>query len=266
MTGQERMPTPNSSPLRVARKVVVAVTGATVLAVGVALIVLPGPAIVVIPLGLAILATEFLWARRLLRRVKNGATRLFGHPSASAIPTRLSTARPLLVAMVTVVGSFLGSLWYSHCCLAAIDAQLLAIAENAAPSIEHLTSARTELRRLGMYANEYVTDVRLNTKPVSRAQIESARTQLRAELDAQIMLPAYLGEQKLEKDIIRNLEPLDTALRKALEDTGPGMPPGSERLVFEPFQRLPGTNQPGTGLGLATVKKIVEAYKGGARS
>lgn len=66
-----------ATPLRVARKVVVAVIGATVLAVGIALIVLPGPAVVVIPLGLAILATEFLWARRLLRRVRQGATSLF---------------------------------------------------------------------------------------------------------------------------------------------------------------------------------------------
>ena len=34
------------------------------------MIVLPGPAVVVIPAGLAILATEFLWARRALRRCK----------------------------------------------------------------------------------------------------------------------------------------------------------------------------------------------------
>jgi len=62
-----------SSAFRLARKVAVAVVGASVLAFGVVLIVLPGPAIVVIPLGLAILATEFLWARRLLKRVKEGA-------------------------------------------------------------------------------------------------------------------------------------------------------------------------------------------------
>jgi uncharacterized protein (TIGR02611 family) len=62
-----------TSPLRFARKIAVAVIGTTVLAFGIALIVLPGPAFVVIPLGLAILATEFLWARRLLRRVKQGA-------------------------------------------------------------------------------------------------------------------------------------------------------------------------------------------------
>ena len=73
MTDQKTAATA-TTPLRVARKVVVAVTGGTVLALGIALIVLPGPAVVVIPLGLAILATEFLWAGRLLRRVKQGAT------------------------------------------------------------------------------------------------------------------------------------------------------------------------------------------------
>ena len=66
-----------TAALRVARKAIIAVLGTTVLAVGVALIVLPGPAIVVIPLGLTILATEFLWARRLLNRVKQGTTQLF---------------------------------------------------------------------------------------------------------------------------------------------------------------------------------------------
>jgi hypothetical protein len=34
--------------------------------------VLPGPAVVVIPAGLAILATEFPWAHRLLHRVRRG--------------------------------------------------------------------------------------------------------------------------------------------------------------------------------------------------
>jgi hypothetical protein len=42
----------------------------------VALIVLPGPAFLVIPAGLAILATEFLWARRLLLYVRHRAAGL----------------------------------------------------------------------------------------------------------------------------------------------------------------------------------------------
>ena len=52
------------------RRVIIAVIGATVLLFGTALIFLPGPAVVVIPVGLAILATEFVWARRWLRRVR----------------------------------------------------------------------------------------------------------------------------------------------------------------------------------------------------
>ncbi len=45
-----------------------AVIGSTVLLFGLALIILPGPAVLVVPLGLALLATEFAWARRLVRR------------------------------------------------------------------------------------------------------------------------------------------------------------------------------------------------------
>ena len=56
--------------LRRAWRLVVAVIGGTVLALGIARLVLPGPAFVVIPLDLAILATEFVWARRLLKRVR----------------------------------------------------------------------------------------------------------------------------------------------------------------------------------------------------
>lgn len=56
--------------LRQARRLVILLVGATVVLVGVAMMVLPGPAIVVIPAGLAILATEFLWARRLLKHIR----------------------------------------------------------------------------------------------------------------------------------------------------------------------------------------------------
>jgi tellurite resistance protein TerC len=52
------------------RKLIIGIIGGTVLLIGVALIVLPGPAIIVIPVGLAILATEFAWAKRALIRAK----------------------------------------------------------------------------------------------------------------------------------------------------------------------------------------------------
>ena len=59
-----------SRALRQVWRLIVLVVGVTVVGIGVAMIVLPGPAFVVIPAGLGILATEFLWARRLLERVK----------------------------------------------------------------------------------------------------------------------------------------------------------------------------------------------------
>ena len=53
---------------------IVSVVGVTVLLIGIALLVLPGPALVVIPVGLAILATEYAWARRWLRKVRRIAS------------------------------------------------------------------------------------------------------------------------------------------------------------------------------------------------
>jgi Putative transmembrane protein (PGPGW) len=43
----------------------------TVLLIGIAMIVLPGPAVLVIPVGLGVLATELVWARKLLTKLKS---------------------------------------------------------------------------------------------------------------------------------------------------------------------------------------------------
>lgn len=54
-----------------ARQIVVGVIGGTVVLGGIIMLVTPGPALVVIPLGLAILALEFAWARHWLKRLKD---------------------------------------------------------------------------------------------------------------------------------------------------------------------------------------------------
>ena len=59
---------------------IIIVVGFTVLAAGVAMIMLPGPAVIVIPLGLTILATEFIWARTILTRVKERIRQLRKNP------------------------------------------------------------------------------------------------------------------------------------------------------------------------------------------
>ena len=69
-----------TAALRMVRKVGVTLVGVSLLAVAVAMIVLPGPAILVAPLALGILATEFAWARRLLRRLRDGTNRMLRRP------------------------------------------------------------------------------------------------------------------------------------------------------------------------------------------
>ena len=50
--------------------------GFTLLAVGIVMLVTPGPGWLIILSGLALLAAEFVWAQRLLNRIKAGGQRL----------------------------------------------------------------------------------------------------------------------------------------------------------------------------------------------
>lgn len=80
--------------LKQAKRVVVIVIGFTVLVIGIALIFLPGPSVLVIPLGLAILATEFVWARRLLIRFKRETRRLKNAIARKMPGDRRENSRP----------------------------------------------------------------------------------------------------------------------------------------------------------------------------
>jgi len=83
----------------VVRRVLIGFLGGIVFCIGVALLVLPGPAFIVIPLGLLILATEFVWIRRMLQRARrtwkqsrmNGSARpaVRAKPSEPAQPTNV---------------------------------------------------------------------------------------------------------------------------------------------------------------------------------
>ena len=64
----------NLENIKIVKRVIVSVIGATILLIGVALLILPGPAFIVIPVGLAILATEYAWARRWLRKARRMAS------------------------------------------------------------------------------------------------------------------------------------------------------------------------------------------------
>jgi tellurite resistance protein TerC len=61
--------------LKGARRLVVAVVGGTIVLVGIALLVVPGPGLLFIAAGLALLGTEFVWARSLMAKIRRQAQR-----------------------------------------------------------------------------------------------------------------------------------------------------------------------------------------------
>jgi uncharacterized protein (TIGR02611 family) len=64
--------------LKIAKRVVLIVIGFTLLVAGIVMSVplVPGPGLLVVVAALAILAVEFVWARRLLARVQQEGSRL----------------------------------------------------------------------------------------------------------------------------------------------------------------------------------------------
>jgi signal transduction histidine kinase len=53
-----------------------------------------------------------------------------------------------------------------------------------------------------------------------------------------------------------------SACRIEVEDTGPGIPMDAQDKIFEPFYRVAGSGVPGSGIGLATVRRILDARGG----
>ena len=58
------------------RRVFLIVVGFTLLLLGIIMLFTPGPGTPVILIGLGLLAAEFVWARRLMERIKREGTRL----------------------------------------------------------------------------------------------------------------------------------------------------------------------------------------------
>jgi uncharacterized protein (TIGR02611 family) len=82
-------------------KVTVAVVGTLVVLTGVVMLVTPGPAFVIIPLGLAILATEFAFARRWLEAARRWA--LDAKARADAVDPRVRRRRLLLAGTAVLL-------------------------------------------------------------------------------------------------------------------------------------------------------------------
>jgi signal transduction histidine kinase len=71
----------------------------------------------------------------------------------------------------------------------------------------------------------------------------------------------YMGDRSPRRIVVRT-KPVGSKVRIEVEDTGPGIPADLQKVVFEAFVRGPHEVVGGTGLGLATVKRLVESHGG----
>jgi signal transduction histidine kinase len=66
---------------------------------------------------------------------------------------------------------------------------------------------------------------------------------------------------------VRSIDPNGALARLVVDDSGPGVPPDHIGRIFEKFYRAPAPrarSRPGTGIGLAVVRGLVEAMGGTA--
>ena len=80
------------------KRFAVTIVGGALLVLGVAMMVLPGPGILVIVAGLALLATEYVWARRMLKTARAQAEKV--QEAAVASPVRTAGTLVFGVALL----------------------------------------------------------------------------------------------------------------------------------------------------------------------
>ena len=144
---------------------------------------------------------------------------------------------------------------------------LLAFAQSGArPGGEICTSAADVVREVTSDHGSAIADlgIQLAVEPIANVALACSPSMLGVILSNLVRNAAkYMGNGSggVRRITVRGRERLDR-VRFEVEDTGPGLPAGGEKVVFEPFVRLSASSVGGIGLGLATVKRLTEAHGG----
>lgn len=124
---------------------------------------------------------------------------------------------PGLLVFGAIVASFLAVTVFTQARLSAIDAAALDIARNASPSIERLTAAREQARKLQVRLREHL-DRATAGAPSDDQPIERARRALNEAIADYLRLPVFEGEQDRWGDILHARDALNDSVAQCLDE------------------------------------------------
>jgi signal transduction histidine kinase len=138
--------------------------------------------------------------------------------------------RWLYFAFLLAIGSFAASSVYTQFRMAEVDQAAYDIAENAAPSIEHLAAARAQLQIIALELSDYVDQAEAGSRP-SDARIRAAKATLDQQIADYLSLPVFAGEVVLWDDVRRGLTRLDGATERTLDAVAAKSYPAAEHIL-----------------------------------
>src|SRR5207248_10719530 len=129
-----------------------------------------------------------------------------------------------------VVTSFVGSIVYAGRIASAIDGMAYDIGENAAPSVQYLSAARTQLfSMVSTLAGAFVDPTR---REEVRPAIEQAHVRLHQKLDAYLSLPFFPGERARYAATGQAVEDAERAINHVVERLEHGDLAGAESVRY----------------------------------
>jgi signal transduction histidine kinase len=131
----------------------------------------------------------------------------------------------LALAMVSVVASFLATLWFAQRKLDVVDDEIAELTLNATPSMEMASDARSQLRRVVMQAHAYVES------RADRQALASEHERLVRLRDSLLVAPRFPGETVLLEQLDMALPPLGAALDAVIAAADGHDTEGAQRLL-----------------------------------
>jgi signal transduction histidine kinase len=144
---------------------------------------------------------------------------------------------------------------------------LLVFAVGGAPPLE---GARADIQEVlsgvleEMLPRAQEQDIDLHAEEVDKCSVACSPgvlTSLLANLIGNAV--KYIGDASVRRVTVRAYC-VGRMIRVEVRDTGPGVPPELRQRIFDPYVRAATSGVGGLGLGLATVRRLVEAHGGSA--